>query len=329
MTKAILAMEDDTAEAMYECVMEWAMDVKGMELYEAQEEAIMELADGNSVLLTTPTGSGKTLVATAAIAAATARGDVRARSPHPPSFPSSERPTADRPLDAIDDRNLSARCSLFLPSKVFFAPEPESSTADSRPPLSPAGCVVHRPPQSPRHGKVFPARQGVRREERGPPHGRRVGEPRGANHLLHGGGSRQRVASTRPRARLRAGGGGRISFLYRARSRLGVAGAARGAPRRAIFAHERHLRRHEQIRAVSGGESRRSRSRRRRGRRPTRAAGVRVSNHVASRVGERADGHRSRPRVHRQLHAKDGERARAGSVQHALADGVREGGAQG
>ena len=113
LTKAILAMEDDTAEAMYECVMEWAMDVKGMELYEAQEEAIMELADGNSVLLTTPTGSGKTLVATAAIAAATARGDVRARSPHPPSFPSSERPTADRPLDAIDDRNLSARCSLF------------------------------------------------------------------------------------------------------------------------------------------------------------------------------------------------------------------------
>ena len=235
LTKAILAMEDDTAEAMYECVMEWAMDVKGMELYEAQEEAIMELADGNSVLLTTPTGSGKTLVATAAIAAATARGDVRARSPHPPSFPSSERPTADRPLDAIDDRNLSARCSLFLPSKVFFAPEPESSTADSRPPLSPAGCVVHRPPQSPRHGKVFPARQGVRREERGPPHGRRVGEPHGANHLLHGGGSRQCVASTRPRARLRAGGGGRISLLYRARSRLGVAGAARGAPRRAFL----------------------------------------------------------------------------------------------
>ena len=43
---------------------------------QAQEEAIMELVEGNSVMLTTPTGSGKTLVATAAIAAAAARGEV-------------------------------------------------------------------------------------------------------------------------------------------------------------------------------------------------------------------------------------------------------------
>lgn len=121
LTKAILAMEDDTAEAMYECVMEWAMDVKGVELYEAQEEAIMELADGNSVLLTTPTGSGKTLVATAAIAAATARGDVRARSPRYPLVPPLGASDGGPPARRIDDRDLSARCSLFL---FFFNPSP-------------------------------------------------------------------------------------------------------------------------------------------------------------------------------------------------------------
>jgi len=63
-----------------------------LELYAAQEEAVMELVSGASVVLTTPTGSGKTLVATAAIAAATARGDVgrtlnipqRTAAPHSP-----------------------------------------------------------------------------------------------------------------------------------------------------------------------------------------------------------------------------------------------------
>ena len=79
LTRAVMAVEDDSAEAMFECILEWATETKNMELYEAQEEAIMELVEGNSVLLTTPTGSGKTLVATAAIAAATARGDVRTR----------------------------------------------------------------------------------------------------------------------------------------------------------------------------------------------------------------------------------------------------------
>lgn len=121
LTKAILAMEDDTAEAMYECVMEWAMDVKGVELYEAQEEAILELADGNSVLLTTPTGSGKTLVATAAIAAATARGDVRARSPRSPLVAPLGASDGGPPVRRIDDRDLSARCSLLL---FFYNPSP-------------------------------------------------------------------------------------------------------------------------------------------------------------------------------------------------------------
>ena len=37
----------------------------GMELYPAQEEAILELFDGHHVILNTPTGSGKSMVALA------------------------------------------------------------------------------------------------------------------------------------------------------------------------------------------------------------------------------------------------------------------------
>jgi superfamily II RNA helicase len=47
---------------------------RGMELYPAQEEAIVELLAGNHVILDTPTGSGKSLVALAAHFAALARG---------------------------------------------------------------------------------------------------------------------------------------------------------------------------------------------------------------------------------------------------------------
>ncbi|MEM7276301.1 MAG: DEAD/DEAH box helicase, partial [Actinomycetota bacterium] len=46
----------------------------GIELYPAQEEAILELLDGNHVILNTPTGSGKSMVAAAAHFAALAEG---------------------------------------------------------------------------------------------------------------------------------------------------------------------------------------------------------------------------------------------------------------
>ena len=54
--------------------IDWTTD-QNLELYEAQEEAILEILGGSHVILATPTGSGKSLVATAAHAAAMARGE--------------------------------------------------------------------------------------------------------------------------------------------------------------------------------------------------------------------------------------------------------------
>ncbi|MFZ4579400.1 MAG: DEAD/DEAH box helicase [Myxococcota bacterium] len=55
--------------------LDWVAD-KGLELYPAQEEAVLEVMAGRHVILATPTGSGKTLVATAAHFRALCRGEV-------------------------------------------------------------------------------------------------------------------------------------------------------------------------------------------------------------------------------------------------------------
>lgn len=52
------------ADAVLERFLE-AMAERGLELYEEQEEAILELFGGSNVILNTPTGSGKSLVASA------------------------------------------------------------------------------------------------------------------------------------------------------------------------------------------------------------------------------------------------------------------------
>lgn len=52
------------SEDILEAFMEWA-EARGTTLYPAQEEAILELLDGKNVILNTPTGSGKSMVALA------------------------------------------------------------------------------------------------------------------------------------------------------------------------------------------------------------------------------------------------------------------------
>jgi superfamily II RNA helicase len=61
------------ADALYEAFVGWAAD-RGLELYPAQQEALLELVTGSHVILSTPTGSGKSLVAMAAHFVALAQG---------------------------------------------------------------------------------------------------------------------------------------------------------------------------------------------------------------------------------------------------------------
>jgi superfamily II RNA helicase len=63
------------ADSVYDAFAEWA-DEQGLTLYPHQEEAAIELVSGNNVILATPTGSGKSLVAIAAHFAAMAEGRV-------------------------------------------------------------------------------------------------------------------------------------------------------------------------------------------------------------------------------------------------------------
>ena len=63
-----------TEDQVYEAVTAWVAG-RGLTLYPAQDEAILECVAGSNVVLATPTGSGKSLVATAAMAAALARGE--------------------------------------------------------------------------------------------------------------------------------------------------------------------------------------------------------------------------------------------------------------
>src|SRR5215208_427251 len=63
------------ADDLYASFAAWA-EASGTVLYPAQEEALIELVSGANVVLATPTGSGKSLVATGAQYAALA-GDLR------------------------------------------------------------------------------------------------------------------------------------------------------------------------------------------------------------------------------------------------------------
>src|ERR1044072_9030557 len=72
MVSLLDALPDEvSADSVYEAFLEWPEE-QGLSLYPHQEEAAIELFSGNNLILATPTGSGKSMVAIAAHFAALA-----------------------------------------------------------------------------------------------------------------------------------------------------------------------------------------------------------------------------------------------------------------
>lgn len=63
-----------TPDAVFGAFESWARDARGLSLYPAQEEALIEASLGSNVILATPTGTGKSLVALGAHTIALAEG---------------------------------------------------------------------------------------------------------------------------------------------------------------------------------------------------------------------------------------------------------------
>src|SRR5689334_13681636 len=65
---------DADPDEIYEAFTEWTAE-RGLELYPAQQDALIEIVSGSNVILATPTGSGKSMVAMGAHFYALARGE--------------------------------------------------------------------------------------------------------------------------------------------------------------------------------------------------------------------------------------------------------------
>src|SRR5690348_4372129 len=84
-------------DAAFEAFAAWALD-GGLELYPAQVEALIELVSGSNVVLATPTGSGKSLVATGAMFAA---------------YAERRRAVWTAPIKALVSEKFFALCAVF------------------------------------------------------------------------------------------------------------------------------------------------------------------------------------------------------------------------
>jgi superfamily II RNA helicase len=89
-------------DSLFVAFANWAGD-RGLALYPHQEEALIEIVSGGNVILSTPTGSGKSLVAAGAHFAALARG---------------ERSFYTAPIKALVSEKFFDLCAMFGPDLV-------------------------------------------------------------------------------------------------------------------------------------------------------------------------------------------------------------------
>ncbi|NKX55842.1 DEAD/DEAH box helicase [Arthrobacter mobilis] len=99
---AASAVSSTDPDRTYTSFVEW-VESRNMELYPAQDEAVMELVTGNNVILATPTGSGKSMVAVAAHFHAMATG---------------QRSYYTAPIKALVSEKFFALCDIFGPENV-------------------------------------------------------------------------------------------------------------------------------------------------------------------------------------------------------------------
>src|SRR6185312_2124539 len=103
------------ADALYEAFTAWTT-ARGLELYPHQDEALLEILSGSNLILATPTGSGKSLVATAAHFTALAEDRV--------SFYTA-------PIKALVSEKFFALCEQFGADNVGMITGDASVNADA------------------------------------------------------------------------------------------------------------------------------------------------------------------------------------------------------
>jgi len=106
---------DPSAESLYEAFSAWTAG-QGLSLYAHQEESVIELFCANNVVLATPTGSGKSLVAVAAHFAALAERKV--------TFYTA-------PIKALVSEKFFALCTIFGADNVGLLTGDASVNADA------------------------------------------------------------------------------------------------------------------------------------------------------------------------------------------------------
>src|SRR5881398_3281367 len=97
-----LRAKGDDPDELFSSFAAWA-EASGTVLYPAQEEALIELVSGANVVLATPTGSGKSLVATGALYAALA---------------AQRRSYYTAPIKALVSEKFFALCGVFGAANV-------------------------------------------------------------------------------------------------------------------------------------------------------------------------------------------------------------------